>query len=239
MKTLMENQLSWLALFMTALYSLLASCRGEECGHEELVRCARPLERINSNDLSLVTKKEDLNKLCPDLEAGMKCVQRYTLNCMGEKQREHFKSLYAGTNVAIMELCQEGPYQDEFLEHSPCMQKAKAEYEMCYKIHQRTTQEIERAVNSTAEGQQQNTIRSFCCAFKEYLECSHHTVRRQCGDDTARFTKEFLDRMSSSLMKEHCASFTHEECAGHSGSSMQNLSAIMPMTLILLMRYFT
>lgn len=40
-----------------------------------------------------------------------------------------------------------------------------------------------------------------CSAFKEYLECSHHSVRRQCGDDTARFTKDFLDRMSSSLLK--------------------------------------
>jgi len=40
-----------------------------------------------------------------------------------------------------------------------------------------------------------------CSAFTEYLECSHHTVRRQCGDDTARFTKDFLDRMSTSLLK--------------------------------------
>lgn len=40
-----------------------------------------------------------------------------------------------------------------------------------------------------------------CSAFTEYLECSHRTVRSQCGDDTARFTKDFLDRMSSSLLK--------------------------------------
>ncbi|KAH0954052.1 hypothetical protein HN011_009036 [Eciton burchellii] len=238
MKTPMENQLSWLALFMTALYSLLASCRGEECGHEELVRCARPLERINSNDLSLVTKKEEFNKLCPDLEAGMKCIKRYTMHCMKEKQREHFNSLYTGTNKAIMELCHDGPYQDEFLKHAPCMQKVKAEYEMCYKTYQKTTQEMERATNRTAASQD-GSIKSICCAFKEYLECSHHTVRRQCGDDTARFTKDFLDRMSSSLLKTHCAPYTHEECALHSGASMPNLSAIMPMMLILLMRYFT
>lgn len=57
---------SWLTRLSRASVSVLASCRGEECGHEELVRCARPLERISSNDLSLVvTKKEELNKLCP------------------------------------------------------------------------------------------------------------------------------------------------------------------------------
>lgn len=49
---------------------------------------------------------------CRDLEAGMNCIKRYTLNCMKEKQREHFNSLYTGTNMAIMELCQDGPYQD-------------------------------------------------------------------------------------------------------------------------------
>ncbi|EFN75987.1 hypothetical protein EAI_17273 [Harpegnathos saltator] len=166
----------------------------------------------------------------------MKCIKRYTLNCMKEKQREHFNSLYTGTNMAIMELCQEGPYQDEFLRHAPCMQKVKAEYEMCYKRYQKTTQEIERANRTTAS---QGSLKSLCCAFTEYLECSHHTVRRQCGDDAARFTKEFLDRLSSSLMKMHCAPYTHEECAMYSGSSMPYLPAIMPMTLILLMRYFT
>ncbi|KYN27275.1 hypothetical protein ALC57_03619 [Trachymyrmex cornetzi] len=212
---------------------VLASCRGEECGHEELVRCARPLERISNSDLSFVTKKEDINKLCPDLEAGMKCIKKYTLNCMQPKQREHFNSLYTGTNMAIMELCQDGPYQDEFLKHAPCMQKSKAEYELvCYKSYQKTTQEI---MTNGSLGQQ--NLKSLCCAFQEYLECSHHTVRRQCGDDTARFTKEFLDRMSSSLLKAHCAPYT--ECTVNSGISTLNLSAIMPMTLILLMRYFT
>lgn len=234
MKTFMENQLSWVALFTTALYSLLASCRGEECGHEELVKCARPLEKISSNDLGLVvTKKEELNKLCPDLEEGMKCITRYTLNCMKEKQREHFNLLYTSTNKVIMELCHDGPYQDEFLKHAPCMQKVKAEYEMCSRTYQKATLQMENISNRTAVTEEK--LKSVCCAFTEYLECSHHTVRRQCGDDTARFTKDFLDRMANSLLKTHCT-YT---CAILNGSSTPNLSAIMPMTLILLMRYFT
>lgn len=49
---------------------------------------------------------------CRNFEAGMKCVQTYTFDCMQEKQREHFNSLYAGTNNVVMELCQDGPYQD-------------------------------------------------------------------------------------------------------------------------------
>lgn len=49
---------------------------------------------------------------CRDFEAGMKCIQTYTFDCMEEKQREHFNSLYVGTNKVVMELCQDGPYQD-------------------------------------------------------------------------------------------------------------------------------
>lgn len=51
-------------------------------------------------------------------------------------------------------------------------------------------------------------IECVCCSgFKEFLECSHHTVRRQCGDDTARFAKDFLDRMSSSLLRVNICHF--------------------------------
>lgn len=44
-------------------------------------------------------------------------------------------------------------------------------------------------------------------AFREFLECSHHTVRRKCGEETAEFTKDFLDRMSDSLIKVSMSSF--------------------------------
>ncbi|XP_014598236.1 PREDICTED: uncharacterized protein LOC106783840 [Polistes canadensis] len=240
MRTLMEHQLSWFALLMTAFYSLLASCRGEECGHEELTRCARPLKKIsNNNDLSFVTKKEDLQELCPDIQAGMKCIKTYTVKCMEADQREHFNSLYTGTNQAIMELCQDGPYQDEYLRHAPCMHHAKKDYDRCYKRYERTTQEIERENRTSGPN---GSLKSVCCAFKEYLECSHHTVRRQCGDDTARFTKEFLDRMSNSLLKMHCASFSHEECIAiysGAGRTWNNVELIVPLMFVFLARYFT
>ncbi|KAI4490695.1 hypothetical protein M0804_003639 [Polistes exclamans] len=220
--------------------TVLASCRGEECGHEELTRCARPLKKIsNNNDLSFVTKKEDLQELCPDIQAGMKCIKTYTVKCMEADQREHFNSLYTGTNQAIMELCQDGPYQDEYLRHAPCMHHAKKDYDRCYKRYERTTQEIERENRTSGPN---GSLKSVCCAFKEYLECSHHTVRRQCGDDTARFTKEFLDRMSNSLLKMHCASFSHEECIGiysGAGRTWNNVELIVPLMFVFLARYFT
>lgn len=65
-------------------------------------------------DLSIaqIEQSHEIHLFCSDLEAGMKCIHSYTLKCMNTKQREHFKSLYVGINMAIMELCQDGPYQD-------------------------------------------------------------------------------------------------------------------------------
>ncbi|CAD1469160.1 unnamed protein product, partial [Heterotrigona itama] len=75
--------------------------------------------------------------------------------------------------------------------------------------------------------------------FKEFLECSHHTIRRQCGDDTAQFAKEFLDRMSSSLLRVHCAPYTEEVCSIGSGASVYRVQALALAVLAMLARYFT
>lgn len=55
-------------------------------------------------------------------------------------------------------------------------------------------------------------------------------------DNKAGRIKGRTNRLSC-LLQAHCAPYT--ECTVYSGASTLNLSAIMPMTLILLMRYFT
>ncbi|KAF7995935.1 hypothetical protein HCN44_007042 [Aphidius gifuensis] len=151
MKNVGEQNFSWFAIFLAAFYSLLASCRGDDCGHEHLAICARPLGKItNDNELGFVTTKRELEALCPDLEAGMTCIKLYTLRCMEGKQRENFNSLYKGVNMAIIELCQEGRYQDDFLKHAPCMQKVQPDYEVCSKKYQQTVLNLEKK-NHTAE----------------------------------------------------------------------------------------
>ncbi|XP_033332097.2 uncharacterized protein LOC117223739 [Megalopta genalis] len=238
MRNLVERQLSWLALLVTAFYSLLGSCRSadtsQECGPDRLVKCGRPLERINSNDFTFATTKERLHERCPILESSMRCIQRYTFDCLDEDQREQFNNLYAGTNKVVMEVCQDGPYQDKFMKHAPCMHKVQPLYELCMKKYQAITQEMERS-NSTSPG---GSMKNLCCGFREYLDCSHHSVRRQCGDDTAQFTKEFLDRMSGSLLRGHCEPYT-EMCAIDSGASISRILTAVPVALILFARYFT
>ncbi|XP_076649844.1 uncharacterized protein LOC143357312 isoform X2 [Halictus rubicundus] len=167
MRNIVEKQLSWLALLMTAFYSLLGSCRSadtsQECGHERLANCARPLERINSNDLSFAITKESQHQLCRELESGIKCIQTYTIDCLDENQREHFNNLYSGTNKAVMELCQDGPYLDEFMKHAGCMQQIAPQYELCHKRYQRITEDV--AKNNATD----KSVKRLCCDSGIYV----------------------------------------------------------------------
>lgn len=38
-------------------------------------------------------------------------------------------------------------------------------------------------------------------SFTEYLDCSEQAARKTCGEETAQFTRGFLDKMSSTLVK--------------------------------------
>ncbi|XP_076288675.1 uncharacterized protein LOC143213065 [Lasioglossum baleicum] len=239
MRNLVEKQLSWLALLVTAFYSLLGSCRSadtsQECGHERLMNCARPLERINSDDLSLTIMKDGQNQLCSEFESSIKCIQTFTIDCLEENQREHFNNLYAGTNKAVMELCQDGPFLDELVKHADCMHKMEPQHELCQKRYQRIIEEVAKQKHNVTD----QSMKRVCCGFKEYLDCSHHTARRHCGDDTAQFTKEFLDRVSGSLLGTYCKPFTEKVCGIGSGASISRILTAVPVALVLLARYFT
>lgn len=40
-----------------------------------------------------------------------------------------------------------------------------------------------------------------CSAFQEYMKCSESAVQEACGSETAEFTRNFLDKMLSSLIR--------------------------------------
>ncbi|KFB37731.1 hypothetical protein ZHAS_00005043 [Anopheles sinensis] len=57
--------------------------------------------------------------------------------------------------------------------------------------------------NSTksVEDAEEERLKTVCCAFQKYMQCSEFTVRHACGDETALFTRKFLDKMSNTLMR--------------------------------------
>ncbi|XP_055598434.1 uncharacterized protein LOC129748011 [Uranotaenia lowii] len=251
--------------FVTMAVSF-AQVTTEDCGQEELIQCTRPLQVLSAtSELSFVTKKEELDQLCPDLHAGLHCIRSYTRRCMNIHQRDHFNKLYHGTNEVIHELCEEGPYQKDFLRHAPCMRHVKKDYEVCAVSYQSTMAKIGQTVASStprtpygvgggaqqqqqqqptpmslssndvqqqeqhqhhhhrqhhhqqqnnmtksAEDAEEERLKTVCCAFHKYMQCSEFTVRHACGDETALFTRKFLDKMSNTLMRMHCVDYTPE-----------------------------
>ncbi|KFM76239.1 hypothetical protein X975_00563, partial [Stegodyphus mimosarum] len=52
-------------------------------------------------------------------------------------------------------------------------------------------------------------LKKHCCAFTELVECQHEHLLRDCGHHADQFFQSQLERMSGSLINEHCALFTH------------------------------
>ncbi|XP_035898241.1 uncharacterized protein LOC118505894 [Anopheles stephensi] len=280
------------SVFHLALVTMAALVRQvitEDCGQEELVQCTRPLQVLSAtSELSFVTKKEELDKLCPDLHTGLHCIRSYTRRCMNIHQRDHFNKLYHGTNEVIHELCEEGPYQEDFLRHAPCMRHVKKDYEVCAARYQSTMAKIGQTVATTTtttvaashayptmathpaavlssgsggqyhsgdmsqhqhhhhrqqhehpgrshpnstksiEDAEEERLKTVCCAFQKYMQCSEFTVRHACGDETALFTRKFLDKMSNTLMRMHCVDYTPEsgKCRDYFSSSATRLGLV-------------
>lgn len=153
------SQIEFFHLFFFVLNPTLVSQRSirEDCGQEELSRCAKPLQLLQSTtDLSFAPKREELDKLCPEFHSGLRCIGSYTRRCMTQLQREQFNKIYLGTNELIKDLCREGDYQNEFLKHSPCLQTVKPRHIKCADRYQQTMSSIFKAsANQTADNQQQ------------------------------------------------------------------------------------
>uniref|UniRef100_A0A182MYA4 DUF19 domain-containing protein n=1 Tax=Anopheles dirus TaxID=7168 RepID=A0A182MYA4_9DIPT len=219
----------------------LGRIRAENCGQEELAKCARPFQVIQSStDLSIATKKEDLDKICPDLNNGLQCIRSYTRRCMTLEQRNRFNKLYNGTHQFVRDLCREGDYQSEFLSHAPCLQLVRPDYEVCGRRYHHTVtaitqqsthpqhaeahhhhaheqQQLEESGghqherrhrnHRTASRTDEDDVRTVCCSFMEYLDCSEAAARNTCGRETAKFTRGFLDKMSTTLIKMYCEDY--------------------------------
>ncbi|XP_055628084.1 uncharacterized protein LOC129769694 [Toxorhynchites rutilus septentrionalis] len=263
-----------LSLLITVLMTVsLAKIKAENCGQEELARCARPFQVLQSStDLSIATKKEELDKICPDLNAGLQCIRSYTRRCMTLEQRDRFNKLYNGTHQFVRDLCKEGPYQNEFLSHAPCLQRVKPDYEVCgrkyhntvsvitqqqqqqqqhhhqsrhEKHHQQQQQQQQPNHHTQAGRNAEDDVRTVCCSFIEYLDCSESAAKKTCGSDTARFTRGFLDKMSSTLIKMYCEDYyrsnkcpSMQSSAVSSGGPYSTLLLLAPTILSIFSTYF-
>lgn len=108
-----------------------AQCQ-TECAPEAMSRCTDPLKVVTDNkDLGFATSIEELQEMCPKLMEGLRCIDEFTMKCLDREHRAYFNTLYAGTTQVIIDLCQEGEYQRDYLRHAPCMRHVQNGYEKC------------------------------------------------------------------------------------------------------------
>ncbi|KAL9702512.1 hypothetical protein quinque_006030 [Culex quinquefasciatus] len=73
---------------------------------------------------------------------------------------------------------------------------------------QHHNQHQQQNLTKSVEDAEEERLKMVCCAFHKYMQCSEFTVRHACGDETALFTRKFLDKMSNTLMRMHCVDYT-------------------------------
>lgn len=186
---------------------------GGFCQQEELKRCTDPLKILTNNrDLGFATTEKELGKLCPDLLDGLQCIDNFTRRCLDSTHRDFFHMLYAGTKQVIVDLCEDQHYQQEYLDHAPCMRVVQTGYEQCAMDYQSQMHGEDVSGGAVATFDMTEHSGDLCCSFKQYLNCSHSVVKRKCGDQTAKFTSGFLNTMAGPLIQGYCLNYQPGAC---------------------------
>ncbi|XP_038212135.1 uncharacterized protein LOC119832544 [Zerene cesonia] len=227
----------WLTTFLVLTNRINAT--KEHCNKEEdlLQRCSMALPVLSSPEISFALTREELDKSCVELRAGIKCIDNYTEVCMEKSKQVMFRRIYAGITEVVQELCTRGSYQDEYLRHADCVKKVRPEYETCSRNYEGTltalTNHQKKDQYETDSDSQGDYLRTVCCSFQEYLLCSERTVQRSCGDEAALFTSAFLKRMASNIIKNFCFDYRGQECGLADIGTSNQLNIILIVVTIL------
>ncbi|XP_049868844.1 uncharacterized protein LOC126368746 [Pectinophora gossypiella] len=243
----MYKQMLFCCFIILATLSNTDALKGH-CNKEEdlLQRCSMALPVLSSPEISFALTREELDKSCIELRAGIKCIDNYTEVCMEKQEQVVFRRIYAGITDVVQELCARGTYQDEYLKHADCVKTVRSEYEVCsrkYETTLTTLSDHQRSDHYQTDQQDvaashEDYLRKVCCSFQEYLTCSERTVLRTCGREAANFTSDFLTRMSSNIIKNFCLEYRGHECwAPSRGNNNQNTFLASMVLLVTLLFY--
>lgn len=140
-------------VFIILGFSICITSAQNDCAPSAMSKCTDPLKVVTDNkDLGFATSKEELVKMCPKLMDGLRCIDDFTLRCLDREHRAYFNTLYAGTTQVIVDLCQEGPYQSDYLRHAPCMRLVQTGYERCAADYQTRIKALNAQTQDVEEG---------------------------------------------------------------------------------------
>ncbi|XP_046405928.1 uncharacterized protein LOC124170918 [Ischnura elegans] len=227
---MMQHSLQLLVLVLV-LTGVCPEAFTESCKQEQLMQCTDPTKLFSENkELAFFTDQKALDKLCPQLMEGLKCIDDFTQRCMKTLQRDSFHKLYSGTHSVLTNLCTNETYKRDFLRHQPCVAEVQKHHESCAKDFQERIQtaglvggsprlaasgggdhgddammtgfDIPKRTMTPEENQEY--MRRVCCSFQGYLQCSKESVLDTCDSEAAKFTEGYLDKMALPLIESHC-----------------------------------
>ncbi|XP_042906194.1 uncharacterized protein [Parasteatoda tepidariorum] len=184
--------------------------REQNCTAQEFADCFTVLEAISQReDLALAATQDELNLVCRKLKQGVKCIEDHSFRCFSVRQKRVFKSVVSESKHVIDDICVPGKLQEDYLRYAPCLKNVSTDHRKCANQYKRL------ANNHGGNPEEQTTaninygLKMHCCAFSEFVECQHTYIQRDCGHHAHQFYQSQLERMSGSLLNEHCAIFTH------------------------------
>ncbi|XP_069955643.1 uncharacterized protein [Cherax quadricarinatus] len=117
------------------------------------------------------------------------------------------------------------------------MRQVNPKYNQCSEIyHEKTAglNHINDAKTNLSDDDKNKNVITLCCSFQEYLQCSERVVFETCGNETALFTKEFLDRMAGPIVQDICQafSFSLHSCLQDSSTTSAGIPLQIPSSLM-------
>lgn len=225
----------------------MSRVRAHNCSMEQFQYCMSALDNVTDSGLTFATSKVELEKMCPDMRKAVRCIHHYTRSCWSFDRHRHFDKMFRNTARMIHELCTNEHYQTVYLGHATCMATAATDHTVCLKRYTNVIEQLQLSEPETPVGApiskkrrevSDERIKSLCCAFQHYVDCSSHAMRRKCGETVATFSAEFIRNMSSTMITDYCTLYSPEECGVYSSGRVVTYSlislAILPLLALFL-----
>ncbi|CAL1268378.1 unnamed protein product [Larinioides sclopetarius] len=179
----------------------------DKCTLHQLQNCLESLQSVTQgSDLMLATTKQDLEAVCRTLKESIWCVDDHMKNCFTAMQKKVFNHVVQGARQFLLELCLPGSIQETYLIHSPCYKNVSLSETKCGPKYRHLIHLSEKVEQKDVD----DSLRESCCAFNDLVQCKHLHVRQDCGQEASYFLQQHLDRISNSLIHEHCEHYMYD-----------------------------
>ncbi|XP_035216461.1 uncharacterized protein LOC118189877 [Stegodyphus dumicola] len=179
------------------------------CTAQEFEECLRALNAVaQTEELALAVTREELDIVCRKLQHGVRCIDDHSYRCFSVVQRRIFNSVVSESRHVINDLCVPGKLQEDYLRYAPCLKNVSIDIRKCAYQYKRLKNNHGDQFTDQAKDVN-DRLKMHCCVFTEFVECQHKHLLRDCGIQAEQFFQRHMDRMSGSLINEHCSLFTH------------------------------